>query len=89
MQQEEPPSPELNYSEGILYDDIGDNNGHVFSMQQCPAYAPLPPPRSWLLFPLKNAFIINFFQHYIYALEILFILLETFFFADLVHMDTC
>ena len=28
-----------------LYDEISANNKHVFATQQCPAYAPLPPPR--------------------------------------------
>ena len=28
-----------------LYDEIPANNKHVFATQQCPAYAPLPPPR--------------------------------------------
>lgn len=46
VQHGEPPSPALKDSEDILYDDIDSNNVHVFDMQQCPAYAPLPPPRS-------------------------------------------
>ena len=28
-----------------LYDEIPANNKQVFATQQCPAYAPLPPPR--------------------------------------------
>ena len=28
-----------------LYDEISTNNKQVFATQQCPAYAPLPPPR--------------------------------------------
>ena len=28
-----------------LYDEISANNKQVFARQQCPAYAPLPPPR--------------------------------------------
>ena len=28
-----------------LYDEISAYNKHVFGTQQCPAYAPLPPPR--------------------------------------------
>ena len=28
-----------------LYDEISANNKQVFATQQCPAYAPLPPPR--------------------------------------------
>ena len=30
-----------------LYDEISANNKQVFATQQCPAYAPLPPPRVW------------------------------------------
>ena len=28
-----------------LYDEISANSKQVFALQQCPAYAPLPPPR--------------------------------------------